>query len=176
MQDVGAVQLRVPSAQRAMDAAERAARALSDDVVALDPPHVSLGWPWSLPLDLPQLRAVTGRTSPFVATLDHVAVFDADRHGRRVVHLALDDVAARLVRELATALGHPLDADYRPHVSLVRLALGDTTDDPDGAVDQVVAAAREKLPGPVTLDVVEVSARRDGRWSRVADLPLGADH
>ena len=159
MSDRAAVQLDVPVAAAAMRAA---ARAVDGDVTTLDPPHISLGYPWVRPVDLRRVRDVGAATPPI-----HVRIDDVDVWGhpeRRVVHLTVDP--ADRIRQLAADLGWDEPDELNPHVSLVRVA--DT--DEDAAMD----AARRYLPGEVLLDELHVYEQSAGQWHRVARVRLGA--
>lgn len=171
--DLGAVQLSVDVAWPAMRAAGRAVRRATADarVTTLDPPHVSLGWPWQLPLDVALATRVARTTTPVLVRLDEVDVFDADGRGRRVVHLPLDDEAEQAVAALAERLGRAPDDAFTAHVSLVRVGPGDGAS-VDDLVDAAVDAAQHHLPGRVVLDELVLTARRDGSWREVARLRL----
>lgn len=158
--DIAAVQLSVPAAARAMRAAARAAA--GHDPTLLDPPHISLGYPWRPDVDLNHMARVAARMPAPTVRLDEVAVWG----DRPVVHLPAAPVAP--LRVLADELGWPDLDDLAPHVSLVRL-----DDPPQHVLDAVVAAARAEVPGAVVVTDLEVSIRRDGTWRRVRRWRLG---
>ena len=132
----------------------------------LEPPHVSLGYPW-LPADdaeaqQDRVRAAAAAVPAFEALLVGPHRFAPDARGRVLVHARLADDAP--VRALARALV----ADLRDvHLSVARV----TT---DGDVAAVEAAVAPLLPLAVRVEVLELTVRRAGRWSRVLGAPLGA--
>lgn len=159
-EDIAAIQLLVPAAARAMRAAARSAA--GHEPTLLDPPHISLGYPWPSDVDLQHLARVVADMPPPTVRLDDVAVWGGDRP---VVHLPA--APATPLRLLADRLGWPDPDEIEPHVSLVRL-----DDPPQRVLDKAVAAARAEVPGGVVVTDLEVSIRRDGEWRQVRRLHL----
>ena len=131
----------------------------------LEPPHVSLGYPW-LPADqaeqaVERVRAVAAAAQPFPALLTGPYAFDPDPRGRVVVYARLRDEAP--VRALAVAL----DGDLREvHLSLARVGTA-------GHPGEVAAALAPLLPLAVAVSGLELTVRRGGVWSRALLAPLG---
>ena len=123
----------------------------------LEPPHVSLGYPW-LPAEealarVADVRSAAARVPAFDARLTGPHTFAADARGRVLVHARLDDDAP--VRALAGLLG----ADLREvHLSLARVPAG-------GDLPAVLEALAPLLPCVVAGRVLELSVRRAGTWS-----------
>ena len=132
----------------------------------LEPPHVSLGYPW-LPAaaaleQLDRVREAAARVPPFEALLTGPHAYPADPRGRVLLHARLAD--ERPVRELARLLG----ADLRDvHLSLARLRPG--TDE-----DAVRGALAPLLPLQVAVVELDVTVQRAGRWEPALRQRLGA--
>ena len=132
----------------------------------LEPPHVSLGYPW-LPADeaeaqVDRVREAAAAVPAFEALLVGPHRFAADTRGRVLVHARLADDAP--VRALAAALG----ADLRDvHLSVARVL-------PAGDLAAVEAAVAPLLPLSVRVEVLELTVRRDGAWSQLLRAPLSA--
>lgn len=159
-EDIGSLQLLLPAAGVLLDAV----RALPG-VSLLEPPHVSLGYPW-LPAEealaaADRVREAAAAVPGFAAVLTGPHRFAADTRRRTVVHARLEDDAP--VRALASALG----ADLRDvHLSIARVL-------PDGDPDAVAAAVAALLPLRVPVEGLELTVRQEGRWSRALLAPLG---
>lgn len=131
----------------------------------LEPPHVSLGYPW-LPADealarVEDVRAAAGRVPAFGAGLTGPHTFAPDGRGRVLVHARLADDAP--VRVLAGLLG----ADLREvHLSLARVL-------PGGDLPAVLEALAPLLPRLVAVRVLELTVRRAGVWSTGTTAGLG---
>lgn len=160
--DRTALQLDVPGAAPAHEAV--ATLGLSG-VVLLDPPHVSLAWPWlsgpAAALALPGLAAAVAEWPAVELELERVGAFEA-RGAAAVVHLLPAD--PQPVLALAAALpGAMVD---RPHLSVARVATAD--------VDAMRGALTALLPLRACAAAVEVRARVDGRWQVVQRLAFGS--
>lgn len=131
----------------------------------LEPPHVSLGYPW---LSAEQalagvgvVRAVAAAVPAFDARLTGPYRFGPDPRGRVLVHARPDDEDP--FRLLAGALG----ADLRDvHLSIARVVRG-------GDVGAVEGALAGLLPRRVRVAVLQLTVREQGRWRPVLEAPLG---
>ncbi len=155
-----ALQLLVPGAGPLLDAARDL-----PGVALLEPPHVSLGYPWLPPEQAlaagDRLRAAAAAVPAFDAVLTGPHVFAPDGRGRVLVHARLAD--EQPVHRLAALLG----ADLRTvHLSVARVLRA-------GDVDAVLAAVAPLLPRPVRVAELELTVRTDGRWSLAGRAALG---
>lgn len=134
----------------------------------LEPPHVSLGYPW-LPAaqartELERVRAAAATVPAFDAVLLGPHAFPPDARGRVLVHALLADEGP--VRALAALLG----ADLRAvHLSVARLL-------PGADAERVAAAVAPLLPCTARVTELEVTVQRAGRWEPALLAPLWAGH
>lgn len=157
--DVAAVQLLVPALGAAQQAAADAAREAGDEkITVLDPPHVSLGYPWQAPPTEAEVRAVGARHLPLTVGLGTLDVFGPDTQGRRTLHVPVLD--GGVLQELATQLGWV--GPVTPHCSLVR-------SDSEDALARAREAAVPLVPAVVTLTTIEVTMRTAGTWAQAVE-------
>lgn len=155
--DKAAVQLLVPQLAAAQDAAVAAARSVpgidGGQVAVLDPPHISLGYPWTRAPGTELVAHSAAQLLPVTVELGAVTAFPPDPRGRRTLHVPVLD--GGMLQDLATQLGW--EGVITPHCSLVR------SRDP-AALSRARAAAAPQVPVAVRLTTVEVTAYADGRW------------
>ncbi len=131
----------------------------------LEPPHVSLGYPW-LPAPqalqrLDRVRAAASGVPVFRARLTGPHRFVPDSRGRTVVHARPDDDGPFV--ELARVLG----ADLRDvHLSVARVLA-------DGDLAAVEEALRPLLPLEVEVRALELTVQESRTWRRALLAPLG---
>lgn len=159
MPDVAALQLLVPGAGPLLDAV----RGLPG-VGLLEPPHVSLGYPWrpAADADVELVRAAAAAVPPFVLRFAGVRRYSPDGRGRVLLHVVPADDGP--VRRLAELVG----ADLRsPHLSVARVLTG--TD-----VDEVAARVAPLLPLVAPVEVLELTVQQGGVWQPGLAVLLGA--
>lgn len=161
MPDVGSLQLLLPGAGVLLEAV----RGLPG-VGLLEPPHVSLGYPW-VPADEALARADEVRAAASGVPAAQVLLtgphrFAPDARGRVLVHARLADEEP--ARRLARALGAQL---RDVHLSVARVL-------PDGDVAAVEAAVAPLLPLAVPVVGLELTVQLERVWRRVLLAPLGA--
>lgn len=158
MPDVAALQLLVPDAGPLLSAVRG-----RPGVGLLEPPHVSLGYPWraALDVDVPLVRAAAAAVAPFEVRFAGLRRFASDGRGRVLLYVAPDDDAP--LRRLASLV----DADLRsPHLSVARVLAG--TD-----VDEVAALVEPLLPLVARVEVLELTVQDGGVWQPGQAFPLG---
>ena len=148
--------LVVPEAQVLLDAVRDLPH-----VALLEPPHVSLGYPWVPDPDASVVEAACAQVRPRTVELRGPELFVQDVRQRTVVHALLSDES--VPRRLAELLDAPLRT---PHLSIARVRR-------DGDVAAVADAVRPLLPLRVRLELLELTVRTEDGWQTLAQVPLG---
>lgn len=157
MSDLAALQLLVPAAAPLLDAA----RGLPG-VGLLEPPHISLGYPWRAAVDADRelVAAAAAQVAPFQARFAVLLRFAPDGRGRVLLHVAPQDETP--VRRLAELVGADL-GDV--HLSVARVL-------PGADVDAVAAQVAPLLPLTARITELELTLQERGVWQPGERYPL----
>lgn len=160
MAGLSALQFAVPAADAVLD---RLRPLLTSGCTALDPAHISFGYPWLAPevarAAIADVAAALRDVQPVTVDLTGPYRFPPDSRGRVVLWLAPAPVGGihAIADTIASVAGLP--RDFLPHCSLVRLSK-----DVDPAPFEALAAGA--LPLRTTLDTIHLHIQQSGRWHR----------